>query len=90
LGKYYSIQPDISYYRYMIKRGIPIRGEMLPVPNVIHTRKEGKNLYSEDADVCLMCDKQDCSGSAQCYAKRRDEITAGARLSGKDGKEVVE
>ncbi|MGN1048392.1 MAG: hypothetical protein ACI4QZ_07265 [Eubacteriales bacterium] len=29
---------------------------------------------SENADVCLTCDKERCTGSAACMAKRRREM----------------
>lgn len=90
MGRYYTGQRDISYYRYLILQGIPIHAELLPAANTIKTRREEKNFYSEDADVCLRCNKQYCSGSAQCYARRRDEIMAEKKLNGKNRKEVME
>lgn len=90
MRRYYTGHLDISYYRYLIVQGIPIHAEVLPVPNVINTRREEKNYYAEDANVCLSCDREYCSGSAQCYEKRRDSMAAAAAMNGKNGKEVME
>lgn len=87
MRRYSTGQLDASYYRYMISQGIPLHADVMPVPNIINTRREEKIYYAEDANVCLKCSREYCSGSSQCYSRRRDEMMAEKRLN---GKEVVE
>lgn len=32
-------------------------------------------LKKEQADICLSCTKETCSGSPECFARRRKELT---------------
>lgn len=90
MGRNNTDQLEIAYYRYLILQGIPIHAELLPAANIIKTRREEKNLYSDDADVCLQCDSVKCTGSAACYSRRRDALMREKRMGAKKRKEVIE
>lgn len=78
-------QGTIEYYRYKISRGMEISAERLPRRDLPPKRYYEPLKDSEDAAVCLNCDRKKCAGTQKCFDRQRDKCLAQRAAKKKGG-----